>query len=207
MPTSGIRACTASATEISYNHSDDPDQLYRAEVEFISAEEWSRELKTLLEDLLDGTGNVSRECNNPDTEAGLAYSKIKAVYPHMTKENIAIRAGDASAMAQEPLVLAVLGSTKELRATSSPDLFDSLQQYIDSKEKTSTEMEYWPLIKVVRIYCKAPALSTGIVLVDLPGKHLPHLIHSRHKQKNKREKARVVCRPWSLTRRLVCLGS
>lgn len=173
MPTSGIRACTASATEISYNHSDDPNELYRAEVEFISAEEWSRELKSLLEDLVDGTGNISRECNNPDTEAGLAYSKIKAVYPHMTKEQLVRRASNPSAMAQEPLVRAVLGSVKRLRATCAPDLYTSLQQYIDSKEKTSSQMEYWPLIKVVRIYCKAAALSTGVILVDLPGKLPP----------------------------------
>lgn len=30
-------------------------------------------------------------------------------------------------------------------------------------------MEYWPLIEVVRIFCKAPVLDTGAVLVDLPG--------------------------------------
>lgn len=32
-------------------------------------------------------------------------------------------------------------------------------------------MEFWPLIKVVRIYTKAEALSTGAVIVDLPGVH------------------------------------
>lgn len=188
MPTSGIRACTASATEISYNHSDDPNELYRAEVEFVSADEWSRELKNLLGDLIDGTGNVSQECNNPDTEAGLAYSKIKAVYPHLTKEGIVKCASDPAAMAQQPLVYAVLGSVKRLRALSSRDLYEDLQKYIDSKEKNAdskekntgskkntdsnekkNQMEYWPLIKVVRVYCKAAALSTGIVLVDLPG--------------------------------------
>lgn len=30
-------------------------------------------------------------------------------------------------------------------------------------------MEFWPLIKVVRIYTKADALITGAVIVDLPG--------------------------------------
>lgn len=30
-------------------------------------------------------------------------------------------------------------------------------------------MEYWPLIKLVRIFCKAPAFDNGAVLVDLPG--------------------------------------
>lgn len=178
VPTSGLRACTASVTEISYNYSDDPNELYRAEIEFISAEEWSRQVQTLLGDLIDGNGNISRECNNPDSDAGLAYSKIKAVFPHMTKEQILRRAGDPAAMAQDPLICSVLGNVILLRATSSSDLYNDLQQYIDSKEKTSSssQMEYWPLIKVVRIYCKAAALSTGVVLVDLPGKHLPNLI-------------------------------
>lgn len=169
MPTSGIRACTASATEISYNHSDDPNELYRAEVEFISAEEWSHELKNLLDDLIDGTGKISQDCYNPDTEAGLAYSKIKAVYPKLKKEGIIKRANNSAGLAREPLVSAVLGSIKRLCATSSQDLYEDLQKYIDSKEKKSAQMEYWPLIKVVRIYCKASALSTGTILVDLPG--------------------------------------
>lgn len=42
----------------------------------------------------------------------------------------------------------------------------------DKKDKSSAfEMEYWPLIKVVKIYTKAPALSTGAVIVDLSGVH------------------------------------
>jgi hypothetical protein len=149
VPTSGMRACTASATEISYNHSDDPHELYQAEVEFISADDWSQELKTLLGDLIDGTGNISPDCYNPDTDAGLAYSRIRAVYPKKTRESIVRQASDPSAitaMARELMVHVVLGSVKRLRATSSPDLFEGLQQYIDSKEnkeKSRSEMEYW----------------------------------------------------------------
>lgn len=194
VPTSGMRACTATVTEISYNHSDDPSELYRAEVEFVSPEEWSRELISLLDDLIDSDGKLSGECNDPDTDAGLAYSKIKAVYPSMTKEQIVRCPGDLLAMAQEPLVYEVLGRVKRLRATSSADLYNGLQQYIDSKSKTSSQMEYWPLVKVVRIYCKAPALSTGVVLVDLPGKHLPDLIpivikkHERRKRRGEKQK-------------------
>lgn len=30
-------------------------------------------------------------------------------------------------------------------------------------------MSYWPLVKVIRVYCKADCLSTGVCLVDLPG--------------------------------------
>lgn len=136
-----MRACTASATEISYNYSDDPEKLYRAEVEFISAEDWFQELGTLLGDLIDGSNGISRECNNPDTEAGLAYSKIKAVYPSKTKEDIAH--SDPHALSQELLVRSVLGTVKRLNSTSSADLFKMLQHYVDSKEKNNLQMEYW----------------------------------------------------------------
>ncbi|KAI1466884.1 Dynamin family-domain-containing protein [Daldinia caldariorum] len=161
LPTNCIRACTASPTEISYNHSDDPSELYRADIEFIIAEDWIKELQILFNDLIDGSGAVSRDCTNADSEAGVAYAKLKAVYPHKTKETIA--EGTPKEFANEP---AVRGS-----------LYSRLQHYIDSKEKITghenkkrnAPMEYWPLIKVVRIYTKAKALSTGAVVVDLPG--------------------------------------
>lgn len=139
-----MRACTASATEISYNHSDDPEQLYRAEVEFISAADWEDELKTLLGDMLDDYGRVSIDCSKPDTEANLAYSKIMAVYPHLTKE--ASASTSPAALAQQSSILGVVGSVKELRATTSSQLFDALQQYVDSKEKvqrSGQKMEFW----------------------------------------------------------------
>ena len=87
VPTNCMRACTAVVTEISYNFLD--DQPYRAQIEFIDASDWERELKVMFQDLLDANGNVSRECSNEDTEAGIAYAKIKAVYPQKTKEDIA----------------------------------------------------------------------------------------------------------------------
>lgn len=172
LPTNCLRACTASPTEISYNHSDDPDELYRAEIEFIAADDWIKELKTLFTDLFDDNGNVSRECNNPDTEAGIAYAKIKSVYP--SKSNQMIAESSPERLAFEPAVGGVLGSVKKLRSSTAKELYHGMQRYVDSKEKDNhlkknVAMEYWPLIKVVRIYTKADALSTGAVIVDLPG--------------------------------------
>ena len=43
----------------------------------------------MFEDLLDGNGQDSRKCTNEHSDAGIAYAKIKAVYPHKTKEDIA----------------------------------------------------------------------------------------------------------------------
>lgn len=173
LPTNCLRACTASPTEISYNHSDDPEALYRAEVEFITAEDWIGELRVLFTDLVDGNGDVSRECNNADSDAGIAYAKLKAVYPNKTKEMLA--QGNPHAFAHEPAVRRVLGSVKILNERSASELYQQLQRYVDSKEKErvadprakNNVMEFWPLIKVVRIYTKAAALSTGAVIVDL----------------------------------------
>ncbi|KAL2874899.1 hypothetical protein SGCOL_009877 [Colletotrichum sp. CLE4] len=134
-------------------------------------EDWKKELKTLFTDLLDDSGNISHECANEDSEAGIAYAKIKSVYPNKTKEMIA--QSDPDRLASEPAVARVLGSVKKLRAPTAKDLYASMQRYVDSKEKNphkkDVPMEFWPLIKVVRIFTKANALSTGAVIVDLPG--------------------------------------
>ncbi|KAK1593767.1 Dynamin family-domain-containing protein [Colletotrichum navitas] len=172
LPTNCLRACTASPTEISYNHSQNPEELYRSEIEFISLEDWKKELKTLFTDLLDDSGNISRDCTNEDSEAGIAYAKIRAVYPSKTKEMIAESSPEK--LANEPAVARVLGTVKKLTATTAKDLYASMQRYVDSKEKNphskkNVQMEFWPLIKVVRIFTKANALSTGAVVVDLPG--------------------------------------
>ncbi|KAF5503099.1 Nuclear GTPase SLIP-GC [Colletotrichum fructicola] len=172
LPTNCLRACTASPTEISYNKSDDPSELYRAEIEFISSEDWMKELKTLYTDIFDDNGNVSRECTNPNTEVGIAYAKIKSVYPSKTNKMIAESSPEK--LANESEVRRVLGSVKKLKSTTAKELYNGMQRYVDSKEKNNhlkkdVPMEYWPLIKVVRISTKANALSTGAIIVDLPG--------------------------------------
>ena len=173
LPTNCLRACTASPTEISYNDSTDPAELYRAEIEFISKEDWIGELKILFADLLDGNGQVSREATLGDSDAAIAYAKLKAVYPSKTKEMLA--EGSPESFAAEASVRDILGSVKKLNESSAQKLYERLQHYVDSKEKITGNdnrkrnipMEYWPLIKVVRIYTKAAALSTGAVIVDL----------------------------------------
>lgn len=175
VPTNCMRACTAVVTEIAYNHEEQP---YRAQIEFISSAEWEKELKTLFQDLLDGNGQVSRDCANEDTDAGIAYAKIKAVYPRKTKEDIAN--SNIATMLKE--VSNILGSSRDIKETDSLLFYKKLQHFVDSKEKSTgnkdkdkkkerKEMEFWPLIRVVRINVKSPALATGAVIVDLPGVH------------------------------------
>lgn len=176
VPTNCMRACTAVVTEISFNHEEEP---YRAHVEFVSQAEWEKELRIIFEDLLDGNGQVSRECANEDTDAGIAWQKIKAVYPGKTKEDIA--KSSTETLLRE--VSHVLGTTRDVKETDSLRFYKKLQRFVDSQEKATglkdkenkrkerKEMEFWPLIRVVRIYVKSPALATGAVIVDLPGVH------------------------------------
>jgi GTPase SAR1 family protein/predicted nucleic acid-binding Zn-ribbon protein len=180
LPTNCMRACTAVITEISYNYDS---TAYYAEIDFISDRDWRLELETLFKDLLDGSGNVSSECANEETEAGIAYAKIKAVYPKLTKENISN--SSVEELMRHGNVARVLGSSRSIEERDCLVFYKKLQAFVDSKEKTTKsekdksdkekkkprEMEFWPLIKVVRLYVRAPALSTGAVIVDLPGVH------------------------------------
>lgn len=179
LPTSCMRACTAVVTELSWNNSEDENERYRAAIEFISAQEWERELKIIFQDLIDGgSGNVSNDSTNGETEAGVAYAKIKAVYPRLTREEMANSTVERLMDAKE--VRDILGTTKTVSNKNADIFYKRLNRFVDSAEKEKGKkkekgeayaMEYWPLIKVVRVQTKADALSTGAVVVDLPGVH------------------------------------
>lgn len=177
VPTNCMRACTAVVTSLAWNECDDANARFRAEIEFIQPEDWERELNVLSAEILDAAGNISTEINNADSEAGVAYSKIKAVYPDMSKDEI--RKSSVADMMLRPAVASVLGSTLNVDDSDAGRFYQRLQHYVDSKEKVTkvtkkgekNEMEFWPLIKIVKIYTKSDALSTGAVVVDLPGVH------------------------------------
>ncbi|KAI8635076.1 hypothetical protein F5Y19DRAFT_470125 [Xylariaceae sp. FL1651] len=179
VPTSCFRACTAVPTELSWNFSDDLDHLYSAEIEFISEEEWHSELIYLYNDLLASSGEVSTEGEIEKSDAGVAWAKIKAVFPKLTKQTIGQT--DAKTLGDDPAVNNLLGTIKTVRERTASALYEGIRVYVDSKKAavsatsdgdevdTERKMELWPLIKVVRIYTKADVLSTGAVIVDLPG--------------------------------------
>ncbi|KAI5247236.1 hypothetical protein E4T43_02175 [Aureobasidium subglaciale] len=193
VPTNCMRACTAVVTEMSWNASADENSRYRAEIEFIKPAEWEKELQVLFEEIIDGSGNISREVSNPDSQAGIAYAKIRAVYWRLTREDLV--ASSIEKLMTDHSVRGLLGTIKYVKDRHCDTFYKTLQHYVDSKEKPETtkesdeeaegdtevdkdkkkkksrkrEQEFWPLIKVVRLFVKADALSTGAVLVDLPG--------------------------------------
>ncbi|EUC39737.1 hypothetical protein COCMIDRAFT_45972, partial [Bipolaris oryzae ATCC 44560] len=180
VPTNCMRACTAVVTEISWNNSDEASSKYRAEIEFISPEDWEKELSVLMQEFSSESGKLSREAQDPNSDAGIAWAKFHAVYPSVPKD--ALHKSTIPTLMSKNAVRSVLGTTKQIHMSHPGRFYVELQKYVDSKEKVSRKdktknkpqnsppkMEYWPLIKVVKIYTKSPALSTGAVVVDLPG--------------------------------------
>jgi len=77
LPTSGMRACTAVVVRVSSNESTDN---YEADVEFLAEKEWMDELKVLMKELTGRNGKIRTKQPDPDTEAAVAWNKIRAVY-------------------------------------------------------------------------------------------------------------------------------
>ncbi|KAJ5035261.1 Dynamin family-domain-containing protein [Bipolaris maydis] len=182
VPTNCMRACTAVVTEISWNNSDEASSKYRAEIEFISPEDWEKELSVLMQEFSSENGTLSHEVQDPNSDAGVAWAKFHAVYPSVRKD--ALHETTIPDLMLDNSVRSVLGTTKQIHMSHPGSFYIELQKYVDSKEKvskkdksksrtkaSSPKTEYWPLIKVVKIYTKSSALSTGAVIVDLPGVH------------------------------------
>ncbi|KAK6433370.1 hypothetical protein LTR95_010455 [Oleoguttula sp. CCFEE 5521] len=160
VPTNCMRACTAVVTEISYNHSNAEGARYRAEIEFIRPEDWERELKILFKEIFDHEGHILKEAHNPESDAGIAYAKIRAVYHKHTNEMLA--KSTVASLMREPTVQSALGTTKRINSAECASFYTRLQHYVDSKEKIELDkngnkktnpkrhFEYWPLIKVVK---------------------------------------------------------
>ncbi|KAH9943050.1 uncharacterized protein BXZ73DRAFT_40115 [Epithele typhae] len=181
VPTSGMRACTAVVTEIAYHK-----KTIDGDVSFLSEHEWRDELKVLVEDMVDEDGNIKRS-TDLRSDAGVAWSKVHAVYPSISQEQL-VRMSIDQIIARDPKIAKLLGTTKQISSPDSKAFAKEISKYIDSKdqkrgdkkdkkkdkekkdrEKKDDGPAFWPLIRQVRVKCNAAALSTGAILVDLPG--------------------------------------
>jgi len=172
-----MRACTAVVTEISYNEHNTID----ADISFLSREEWKAEIGVLLDDLIGEDGHPVQRLRG-DSEAGVAWQKLHAVCPTLAVERVVQLTPD-QIIDRDQRVAKVLGTTKKISCPNSRQFAKEIGKYIDSKEKKKgskdkkteeqkrkeSEPAFWPLIKQVRVRCHSKALSTGAILVDLPG--------------------------------------
>ncbi|KAK2056078.1 hypothetical protein LY76DRAFT_660553 [Colletotrichum caudatum] len=166
LPTNCMRACTAVPTEVSYNHDEDEENPYRAEIEFISHDEWAREVSILLRDfaMVDG---VTADDMDSKSDAAKALAKIQAVYPWLSREMLALT--PSSQLTDHPTVQCYLGTTKAMKAPTAFEMREKIDPFVDSKDKDDVTAAFWPLVKAVRIFTKSRVLSNGLTIVDLPG--------------------------------------
>ncbi|PYH82208.1 hypothetical protein BO82DRAFT_432039 [Aspergillus uvarum CBS 121591] len=187
LTTDCMRASTAVPIEVSYN---DGESCYKAEVQFISHRAWERELRILFAELCDHAELLARGEAPRDPEAAIALDKIMAVYPALKRPTLLESSPDD--LMNDKRVSDLLGRTIRIEENHSKSFSEGLKAYIDSKGKKRSRPKstakktpasqpsddrgladqgigLWPLVRVVRVFVKAEALSTGAVLVDLPG--------------------------------------
>ncbi|KAI8280606.1 hypothetical protein K4K60_004751 [Colletotrichum sp. SAR11_57] len=211
LPTNCMRACTACVTEISYNDDGDDEKPYKAEIDFVSPEEWMREVKIFLDEIAannipsdgipsdgnedsvsdegegdeessdgedsdeDGCDEMENEKDEvadgaEDCETARSVAKARAVYANMDNEFLLDSSVDE--LMGHPNVREVLGATQTFKAAKAEELRDMIERYIDSTDKDDDDaVAYWPLVKAVRIFTRAEALSNGVTIADLPGTH------------------------------------
>lgn len=139
VPTNCMRACTAVVTELSYNYSENPATKYRAEIEFIKPEDWRKELKLLFDEIFDESGEISKEVYSAESDAGIAYAKVRAVYHKLTKDDLKRTSVDG--LMRNKKVASLLGSSKTFSCREPRPFYDKLQLYVDSKEKGTQKLD------------------------------------------------------------------
>ncbi|KAJ8245740.1 hypothetical protein COCON_G00235280, partial [Conger conger] len=135
---------------------------YKADIEFISTEDWKSELHFLLE-LLENENDQQNTVKTDEEEemVKMAKEKIKAIYG---EEGLKKNYDELVGAREFPVILGT--GTKTLTFDTADKLSKGIECYI----RSDTEEQFWPLVKRVTISLpKSPALLEGIVLVDLPG--------------------------------------
>lgn len=167
LPAHPSRACTAAVVEVAYNRSDDADAAYRAEIKFISANEWRAELQVVFRDIeahnLDSAIEDGEEDLDRLKRIQDALATLKVVYPTLTSVDDLLSTSIQELMDGEH-VGDVLDSTEVIQHAKQSSFSNAIRPYIATSE--ADKLANWPLIKCVKVFVKAPILEHGIVLVE-----------------------------------------
>ncbi|KZS91715.1 hypothetical protein SISNIDRAFT_487030 [Sistotremastrum niveocremeum HHB9708] len=206
VPMSGVSACTSVPIEVSYH----AKTTIEADVIFLSREDWREELEQLLRDVLSALRiNKMGKVGNDDsfkkvgsshcigTGSSTYADQIRDVYPLISRDieqlqrlsvdelidsdqGILVYLRRMHCLKQGLELVALLGQTKRLSATTSQSFSRQISEYVESTTSQTRNIlqagdvlkpkpNLCPLIQRVKIRCQAPCLSTGAVVVDLPG--------------------------------------
>ncbi|KIJ62374.1 hypothetical protein HYDPIDRAFT_41878 [Hydnomerulius pinastri MD-312] len=156
-------AGTATITEIHYEKRKD----LRVVVKFTSSANWNSYLLKLLADS-DGEQDVPGPIDPRDANA--AREALSEVYPqHKAILKSTHVLTHANTLLHDPIVSAKLGTEEIFTAADSDELCKQLQNFVSSHDLEDDDNAWWALVESVQIFGPFQVLSTGTVLVDVPG--------------------------------------
>ncbi|XP_050992034.1 nuclear GTPase SLIP-GC isoform X9 [Labeo rohita] len=160
MPSGSFGACTSVVTQVKANLTD---SNYTAVIEFISKEEWEKELKDLLTVLSDDS-----EDSNEDLFE-IAVEKITALYGRGADQKTLEELKKDDKYAEIENFITETQNSKKISKSDLSEFAKDIACYV-LNSKSSHGGWLWPIVKCVTI--KIPdcrELLEHIVLVDLPG--------------------------------------
>ncbi|KIJ58632.1 hypothetical protein HYDPIDRAFT_33999 [Hydnomerulius pinastri MD-312] len=156
-------AGTATITEIHYEKRED----LRMVVKFTSSANWNSYLLKLLADIdgeQDDTGPIDPH------DANAAREALSEVYPqHKVILKSTHVLAHANTLLHDLIVSAKLGTEETFIAGDSDELCKQLQNFVSSHDLEDDDNAWWALVESVQIFGPFQVLSTGTVLVDVPG--------------------------------------
>lgn len=163
LPVSNMRACTAAISEIAYSAGPE----YRASVEFLSRDEWHKEIRYLIADIRDAEGATAQD-GDGDAVGIPKAAKDKLIAVYGTWDSL-----------PRPLTVERLPEAPEIRDAFERGTIDIAETSLDSfrtriREFLDSKCRYWPIVKTVRVSGPFPSLECGATLVDLPGINDPN---------------------------------
>jgi ABC-type glutathione transport system ATPase component len=172
LPTDSLKACTSVVSQVAYNKSNEPNKLYRAEVEFVTRDDWEKELAVLFQDV----DSHFRDSEMVGLEQDVSYqdsdrvkritdtlATLKVVYPHL-KSIDDMRHTSVPKLLEDKNVRRILGSTTEIYKAKPKSFARAIRPYIATSDED--DVDFWPLIKCVKVFVKSLILKSGIVLVE-----------------------------------------
>ncbi|XP_073351098.1 nuclear GTPase SLIP-GC-like [Pagrus major] len=150
LPSGSIRACTSVMIKV---EADMQSEKFEADIEFITKEEWSKEVHHFL-----GQNTVQEEYDDDDHAFA---EKLSALYGDEWGNKSSENLMDDKYFEEIPEFLD--SEKKTLTCESAEELSEKFVRYAGNEEK------YWPLVKCVTIRVPKKDLLQHVTLVDLPG--------------------------------------
>jgi GTPase SAR1 family protein len=172
-----VGACTSVITSIHYH----PEDHFRAEIDFISLEEWKAALIKLREDLSARPSEDDTVQDQEERQESIkaAREKMEAVYRGVPEEALADILADARLRLPDEIVgLMNAGKPLVYDAANAQTFRNTVRRYLVGRDQHD-DAQFWPVISRVRIYGRFDVLANGVVLVDLPGLNDPNPARER----------------------------